>query len=163
MGVPALSSLLDGLVTLLGGCNTIVPDGATEAGGICRVPVFASRQRRQQVLTGVQPAEEGKTVLYSDDPENGAPVSHDDLIVVNVRTSRFHLPSCKWAQEMSPRNARYYLTVNDARSAGCFRCNTCDPSRHHDEVLSGYSNDQLLTAYRQQGLFIVADLGDDTG
>lgn len=47
--------------------------------------------------------------------------------VASVRKEPFHRVSCKWAQKISPKNAVYYNTREEAVQDGHRPCKVCNP------------------------------------
>lgn len=54
----------------------------------------------------------------TDDAEDGAYIG-------SARSDKYHLPTCKWAQKISQRNAVYFQTVEAAQAAGYISCRVC--------------------------------------
>lgn len=47
--------------------------------------------------------------------------------VASVNKEPFHCVSCRWAQKISPKNAVYYNTREEAIQAGHRPCKVCNP------------------------------------
>jgi micrococcal nuclease len=45
----------------------------------------------------------------------------------NARSKKFHLPDCKWAEKIAPRNRVEFRTRHDAVAAGYEPCKVCRP------------------------------------
>src|SRR5262245_17357051 len=43
------------------------------------------------------------------------------------RSDKYHLPSCQWAQRISPSNKRVFASVNEAQASGYVGCKVCRP------------------------------------
>jgi len=51
----------------------------------------------------------------------------DAMLVASKNGEVYHLPTCKWALEISTENRVEYETAGKARSAGKRRCKECAP------------------------------------
>lgn len=47
--------------------------------------------------------------------------------VGSVRSDKYHLPSCYWAQQINPSNEIWFTSKADAASHGYVACKVCDP------------------------------------
>lgn len=45
------------------------------------------------------------------------------------RSNKYHFPSCKWAQKISPQNLIKFSSPSDAQKSGYVPCKVCRPPR----------------------------------
>jgi hypothetical protein len=53
--------------------------------------------------------------------------SPEGKYVASKKSSKYHFPSCKWAQKVSPSNRVVFKSVKDAVNAGYIPCKVCKP------------------------------------
>lgn len=55
-------------------------------------------------------------------PETGSALG---VYVGSIESDKYHLPSCRWAQNISPENEIWFDSISEAQDAGYSPCGTC--------------------------------------
>jgi len=51
----------------------------------------------------------------------------DKKFVGSVKSNKYHLPSCEWAQKVSPSNEIWFSSAEEAQAKGYVPCKVCNP------------------------------------
>ena len=54
-------------------------------------------------------------------------VDETKYYVGSKQSNKYHLPDCKWAKKISPKNLVKFKTVAEAKKAGYVPCKVCKP------------------------------------
>ena len=75
-----------------------------------------------EVQTELPPAV--TTVEPSSVTEN---TTAEKKFVGSVKSNKYHLPSCEWAQKISPSNEIWFSSAEEAKAKGYVPCKVCNP------------------------------------